>query len=297
MSPIFLSPAFCPVKRLVVSMSSGARDDNHTTNENEGVSTALAASSTTSTNKYNDDNPLAQLNLPSPLLLGSASFTRKLILSQMNIPIHPLVRPIDEKALGNRSKNANPMALVLEVASAKMDHLLNEIRNGNCVDDMPPSRRPSSSTTTDDNDDGDSTIDEWILLTADQVVLAKQEILEKPVGIEQAKQFVSGYATSPCSTVGSCILTHLPSGIRVSGVDTATIYFQSTINGEVLVDQLLSEGAPILSCAGGLMIEHPLVKQHIERIDGTEDSVMGLSKELVMRLLVELKEKLVGIEK
>ena len=283
-----------------MSMSSGARDDNHIINENEGTSTAPAASSTTSTNKYNDENPLSQLNLPSPLLLGSASFTRKLILSQMNIPVHPLVRPIDEKALGNRSKNANPMELVLEVASAKMDHLLNEIRNGNCVDDMPPSRRPSSfsttTITTDDYDDGASTSDEWILLTGDQVVLSKQEILEKPISIEQAKQFVSGYAASPCSTVGSCILTHLPSGIRVSGVDTATIYFQSTINGEVLVDQLLSEGAPVLSCAGGLMVEHPLVKQHIERIDGTEDSVMGLSKELVMRLLVELKEKLERIK-
>ena len=174
-----------------------------------------------------------------------------------------------------------------------MDHLLNEIRSGNCVDDMPPSRRPSSTNITTD---GASTIDEWILLTGDQVVLSKQEILEKPVSIEQAKQFVSGYATSPCSTVGSCILTHLPSGIRVSGVDTTTIYFQSTIDGESLVDQLLSEGAPILSCAGGLMIEHPLVKQHIERIDGTEDSVMGLSKELVMRLLVELKEELVRIK-
>jgi septum formation protein len=69
------------------------------------------------------------------------------------------------------------------------------------------------------------------------------------------------------------------------------------MNGETLVDELLAEGAPILSCAGGLMIEHPLVQQYIDRIDGTEDSVMGLSKELVMRLLVELKEQLVEYTK
>ena len=77
----------------------------------------------------------------------------------------------------------------------------------------------------------------------------------------------------------------------MSGVDTATIYFKPTIDGE-LVDRLLQEDAPILSCAGGLMIEHPLVKEHIDRIEGTEDSVMGLSKYLVERLLGELKEKL-----
>lgn len=280
----------------MISLSRGG-NDIYSTKENDGTS---AAPTTSCTKNSHDDNPLTQLNLPTPLLLGSASFTRKLILSQMNIPIHPLVRPIDEKALGNRSKNANPMDLVLEVASAKMDHLLNEIRAGNCVDDMPISRRPSSFSTTTNDDDGvddaatPTTDDEWIILTGDQVVLSQQEILEKPNSIEQAKQYISGYATSSCSTIGSCILTHLPSGIRVNGVDTATIHFKSTINdgGGALVDQLLLEGAPILSCAGGLMIEHPLVRQHVDRIDGTEDSVMGLSKELVMRLLIELKEKL-----
>ena len=79
--------------------------------------------------------------------------------------------------------------------------------------------------------------------------------------------------------------------VQVSGYDSATIHFKSSINGE-LVDMLLAEDAPILSCAGGLMIEHPLTKQHIDRIDGTEDSVMGLSKDLVERLLDELKDKL-----
>lgn len=257
-----------------------AQVDDTTTNDGTN-----AASISTITTDNNAINPLTQLNLPSPLLLGSASFTRKLILRQMNIPIHPLVRPIDEKALGDRSEFANPKELVLEVASAKMDHLVKEIQNGNCVDDMPTTEGDGAPT------------DEWILLTGDQVVLSQSTILEKPTSIEQAKQFVSGYATSPCSTVGSCILTHLPTGIRVAGVDTATIHFHSTMNGDTLVDALLAEGAPILSCAGGLMIEHPLVQQHIDRIDGTEDSVMGLSKELVMRLLVELKEKLVEYKK
>ena len=64
-----------------------------------------------------------------------------------------------------------------------------------------------------------------------------------------------------------------------------------TITGEI-IDNLLKEDAPVLSCAGGLMIEHPLTREHIDRIDGTEDSVMGLSKDLVTRLLGELRQKL-----
>lgn len=201
----------------------------------------------------------------------------------MNIPYHKVVRPIDEKSLGDRTRDA-PQDLVLTLALAKMEHLINEIRRGNCVDDMP------TATATSTNDGAEAN-DEWIVLTADQVVTHGGNILEKPESIEQAKQFVHGYASEPCSTVGSCVLTHLPTGLQVSGVATATIHFKSTIDGK-LVDRLLQEDAPILSCAGGLMIEHPLVKEHIDRIDGTEDSVMGLSKDLVERLLGELKEKL-----
>ena len=215
-------------------------------------------------------NPLSRRGLPSPLILGSASFTRKLILSEMNIPYLKIIRPIDEKSIGDRTSDA-PHDLVLTLAIAKMNHLVNEIQNGNCHEEQAKA--------------------ECIILTGDQVVTHDGNILEKPIDIDEAKQFVNGYAKSPCSTVGSCVLTHLPSMVQVSGVDNATIHFKSSINGE-LVDMLLAEDAPILSCAGGLMIEHPLTKQHIERIDGTEDSVMGLSKDLIERLLDELKDKL-----
>lgn len=190
----------------------------------------------------------------------------------MGVNYHKLVRPIDEKSLGDRSKDA-PHDLVLTLAKAKMDHLVNEIQAGRCDDDMP--QKGSK---------------EWVVLTGDQVVTCDGQILEKPESIEEAKDFVARYAKYPPSTVGSCVLTHLPTGIQVSGVDTATIHFKPTVPAD-LIDNLLKDDAPVLSCAGGLMIEHPLVREHVERIDGTEDSVMGLSKDLVLKLLQELSEK------
>ena len=231
----------------------------------------------TPTGSHIADDPISRLDLPTPLILGSASFTRKLILKEMGINYQILVRPIDEKSLGDR-ETCRPQELVLHVAEAKMDHLVSEIESGRCNNDLP-----------------DASSLEMIVLTGDQVVTCNGQILEKPESIEEAKSFVAMYPKHPPSTVGSVVLMHLPSKTKVSGVDTATIYFKNDMS-DTLVDRLLADGAPILSCAGGLMVEHELVKEHIERIDGTEDSVMGLSKDLVLKLLEELSGKLSAVD-
>lgn len=55
-----------------------------------------------------------------------------------------------------------------------------------------------------------------------------------------------------------------------------------------VVTKLCSEGT-VLQCAGGLMVEHVLVQPYVTKIDGSMDSVMGLSKSLVLKLLEQLK--------
>jgi septum formation protein len=52
-----------------------------------------------------------------------------------------------------------------------------------------------------------------------------------------------------------------------------------------VIDKLIEEG-DVMWCAGGLMVEHPLVVPYITHIDGTQESVMGLGKEAVMSVLV-----------
>ena len=184
-----------------------------------------------------------------------------------------MVRPIDEQSFGDR--DGNPSELVLTLAKAKAAHLIDGILQNDVTDlELPP------------REEG------WIVLTCDQVVTHNNLVLEKPQDIEQAKQFANGYATNSPRTVGSCVLTHIPSMIQVSGVDTATIHFKATVAECQLIERLVEDDAPVLSCAGGLMVEHPFVKEHIKGIDGTEDSVMGLSKQLVEDLLKELKNKL-----
>ena len=267
--------------------------------------------------KQKTENALSSLGFSNPLILGSGSFTRKLILKEMGIPFHLMVRSIDERNIGDRRPGSDASKLVLTLAKAKANHLVqgimqmnyeqkdNNDKNKNTDDEESlDTLTLPKSTMNEENEEG------WIVLTADQVVTYKESILEKPLCENEAHQFVKGYATAPPKTVGACVLTHIPTMTQVSGVDTATIHFLPTVANCVsqkkddyhdhekfveemeLVKALLNEGAPIMSCAGGLMVEHPLVKTHIDKIDGTEDSVMGLSKDLVIKLLEELKLKL-----
>lgn len=260
-------------------------------------------------------DPLTQRGLPTPLILGSGSFTRKQILTEMKIPFLLKVKSINERSIGNRRNGSVDGAkeLVLTLARAKADALissLNQRNNEEMQSDQPydsgNERQQRSNQHASDVMDKNCMVlptkhdnKGWVILTADQVVTHENKILEKPRDVAQAKTYVQSYAISPPSTVGAVVLTHIPSGISVEGVDTAQIRFKPSVaegrehpDGSDLVNRLLELNEPILSCAGGLMVEHELVKEHIEGIDGTEDSVMGLSKDLVLSLMVELGNKL-----
>lgn len=112
----------------------------------------------------------------------------------------------------------------------------------------------------------------------------EERILEKPADAAEAREYIHGYGRSPASTVGSVVVTQLATGQRIADVDVSYIHFSPI--PEATIDSLLAEGT-CLQCAGGLMVEHPLVVPHVTRIDGSQDGVMGLSKLLVMRLLCD----------
>ena len=50
-------------------------------------------------------------------------------------------------------------------------------------------------------------------------------------------------------------------------------------------------------CAGALMVEHPKMHPLVTRLDGSMDSIMGLSKKVVGRLLLEAIEHRVREER
>ncbi|CAM9651566.1 unnamed protein product [Phaeothamnion confervicola] len=221
-----------------------------------------------------------------PMILGSKSFTRRLILEEMGYT--PIVRTadIDERAVGDRE--SDPFALVLALGLAKADALLPRLQ----AERIAEERRGDGDNGNGGGSSGSSGSSSGlggaqILLTGDQVVVHDGRVIEKPADFAEVRRNIRAYAVTPPRTVGSVVLTDLVSGCRVSGSDAATIHFAPI--PEPVVEQLIaSAGDILLCCAGGLMAEHPLVTPYLEQIDGTMDSVLGLSKPLVRRLMAEL---------
>ena len=82
-----------------------------------------------------------------------------------------------------------------------------------------------------------------------------------------------------CLPCNSALLTLLPAHRTCNIVQ---IHFERIPDESV--DQLIAEGE-VFFCAGGLMVEHGLVQPHVTRMVGSLDSVMGLAKDLLLRLL------------
>jgi len=203
---------------------------------------------------------------PPRIILGSSSSSRRAIMdglaSAFGFAYEVRTADIDEKAI----RHAAPEELVLALGGAKADAILAKL-----AAEAPPAPGGGGG--------GDG-----YLLTCDQVVVHEGRILEKPEGEEEARRFITGYARAPAATVGSVVVTRLATGARRAALDLATIHMAPLPAADI--DALIAEGE-VLWCAGGLMVEHPLVAPRVTRIEGAQDSVMGLSAYLVVRLLLQ----------
>lgn len=117
------------------------------------------------------------------------------------------------------------------------------------------------------------------------MVICEGMIREKPLSKEEARQFIKGYSGGNAATVSSVLVTNLKTGLRKGDWDKVEIHFHSI--PDQVIDNLIEEGI-VLNVAGGLLIEHPLILPYIKEVVGTIDSVMGLPKTLVERLIMEV---------
>eukprot|EP01023_Acetabularia_acetabulum_P064755 TRINITY_DN8468_c0_g1_i4.p3 TRINITY_DN8468_c0_g1~~TRINITY_DN8468_c0_g1_i4.p3 ORF type:complete len:131 (-),score=26.54 TRINITY_DN8468_c0_g1_i4:139-531(-) len=121
------------------------------------------------------------------------------------------------------------------------------------------------------------------------LIIFEGNILEKPESEEEARTFISGYSTSPPMTVGSVMVTKLDKHmISRSALDTASAHFN--VIPTQIIDKLVEEGS-VFRCAGGLMVENPLVVPYRVKIEGGMDSIMGMKLETVIKLMLEVSEQ------
>ena len=187
----------------------------------------------------------AQMPADAPrIIVGSKSASRRALLEAMGgAGFETRVADVDEDAIGDRA--GDPGTLVRAIAAAKCDALLER------------------HFATEGDDDA-------VLVCGDQVVTFEGRVREKPADLDEARRFAQSYSGSSCSTVG-CVITHdILHGTRRVDVHEATVSF-----GEfppTLVDDILAsdDGPVVLQCAGGLMVEHPLLRPHVRGCVETE---------------------------
>jgi septum formation protein len=182
------------------------------------------------------------------IILGSESKWRQQTLRDMGFMFDVLNPNIDEKSI----RFDDPEVLTLALANAKADALL------------PSISEPS------------------LLITADQVIIAGGIVREKPQNAEEAREFLRSYASHPAESVSALVAVNTETGERRGGIDIARILFHPI--PEMLIEEFIAEG-DIFSYAGAFAVEDTRFKAYVKRIEGTIDSVNGLPKKLLWKLL------------
>jgi septum formation protein len=182
------------------------------------------------------------------IILGSQSKGRKKVMEEMGLEFEIMPADIDEKAI----RHDDPKKMVLAIYQAKTDALKARIHEPK------------------------------VLVTADTVVIWQNEVREKPQDKQEAIAFLRGYNISPAEVVTGVVVTNLATGITRSEVDVAIVHFKHHSDEEI--DALVADGH-VLNYAGAFTL---LDEGHVERIDGTLDSVLGLPKELTRKMINEV---------
>lgn len=183
------------------------------------------------------------------LILGSSSKYRKNILKKAGYVFEVLIPDVDEKLI----KTDNPYERPLVLARAKADVLQNKIKE------------PA------------------IIITSDTVIVADGKLYEKPESEQEARQFLEEYSRGLApQVVTALVVNNTQTGECHEGVDVAKVFFKPFPPS--IVEDFIKSGEAFL-LAGGFTLRHPLIEPYVEKIEGTEDSVIGLPLHLLEELL------------
>lgn len=184
------------------------------------------------------------------IILGTASPQRRQVFESMGYEFTVMTADIDEKAI----RFENPKELTIALAKAKAETIF---------------LRVSSPC---------------LLITADQVIMWKDEMREKPEGEEQARHYLATLHEFPCHIVNGIVVTNTETGKQVTANDISIVRFKQ-IPDDVITN-LIQEGK-VFGWAGGFATEDPVFIPYIETIQGEEGSGRGLPKNLTEQLIKE----------
>lgn len=175
-------------------------------------------------------------------------------MKRIGMPFEIMPADIDEKLI----RRKDPVELTRVIARAKTDALLLQIRE------------PA------------------VLITADTVVTCNSNIREKPLTPQEAGDFLRQYSTYPLQTVSAVVVTNTQTRAQQDGVDITTVWFRP-IPEEVIAKMILRND--ICSFAGAFAFQDSLQRSFIDKIEGEEESILGLPRKLTVRLMREVSDE------
>jgi septum formation protein len=207
---------------------------------------------------------------------------------------------IDEKAI----RRDRPEDLCLAIAEAKMDKILLLLNTPlAAAEDDAVSRelkpmqelfahavRMSSSPALPpgDSDNNNNNLEEFWIITGDQVAVYENCVREKPLTREENVAFLQSYRGSSVETVAGTVLVNVLRGNmrRQSKVNHTKTTFRPDLPDDV-IERVIERGDS-LQCCGGFVVDDIELREFIESVVPSFEAVAGLDMDAVSSLMQEM---------
>lgn len=183
------------------------------------------------------------------LILGSSSKYRKNILEKAGYVFDILVPYIDERLI----QTEDPYERPLIVAQAKAEILISKIEE------------PA------------------LLITSDVIAICDGEVREKPQSKDEARGFLREYSRGiGPEGVTAIVIYNTVTKEYFKGVDKAQVFFNKF--PESVIEDFIENG-DALGRAGGFGVQSSILRPYVKKIEGDEESIVGMPIALLKKLL------------
>jgi septum formation protein len=170
------------------------------------------------------------------IILGSQSLYRKKALDILNLKYETISSNFDEKSI----RDKDPQIMAKKLAEAK-----------------------ALSIAENQND--------ALIITADLFLVFENQIYEKPISIEQAKEFLRGFSGNVVEVISGLAVYNTETKEMQSTVEVSNLKFRKLDEAEI-IDYV--NKYPVLKCAGGF--ERDGILRFCESISGSYCFYAGL---------------------
>jgi len=189
------------------------------------------------------------------LILGSQSKNRKEILEKAGYVFDIVVPDVNEKAI----KTPDPYQRSLILARAKAEALISKIKE------------PA------------------VIIASDLIVMSDGVLYEKPETEREAREFLKKYSEGMVAeAVCAIVVVNTETHKKYEGIDKSKVSFKPF--SDAVIEDFIKNGEP-LTRAGAFSVTHPILKPYVNKIEGSESCVMGLSLILLQKLLEQVGYK------